>query len=481
MSKVSKIVLLIVTGIIAVLFLLSISVNLYLQSQGVQQRIAQAISDAIGTPVTIQRTSYVPWQGIVLGKIRVSQYQSGDKAHPVLLTIDNVRLHISWIPFLFQRKLAIASIRLEKPVVILGEPGMPAEFFGSPVQPLPASSQIPPVQRNQALSPSGIATTSLTGNSTSIPHPTAAGKSLPSNSFPRDLPQIVISEGEFRLITKAGKTTVLATKIAAQLDPTTDGHLTGPLTCTRMVLSNSLFFTNLQASLSCSPHTLEVNAISASLAGGKVCGEFRYQLNNTSDFRLQANGEDISLEMLLKQAGYRTAGSSGSLRGNMYLSKEGEEEPKGRGVVELLKGELESTDFLRQLGRLLQIQELESLHLKKAVSSFEIQQDRLVFDNIFLESENLILKGTGPMKYNGNLNINAQLLFNDRLYAQYQSLLGKELPSSSIQGYHEVAFHVTGQTASPHSDLLDKLTGIRFRGNVGGFLQQLIGWPRSKD
>jgi len=476
--KISKIILLIVVGIIAVLFLLSISVNLYLQSQGVQQRISQAISDAIGTPVTIQRTSYVPSQGIVLGKIRVPQYESGDKAHPVLLTIDNVRLHISWIPFLFQRKLAIASIRLEKPVVILGEPGTPAESFGPPVPPLPASSQIsPPVQQNQARSPSGT----LSNNRTSIPNPAAAGKSLSSDSFPPNLPQIVISEGEFRLITKAGKTTVIAGKIAAQLDPTTDGHLAGPLTCTRMVVSNSLFFKNLQASLSCSPHTLDVNAISASLAGGKVSGEFRYQLNKMSNFRLQANGEDISLETLLKQAGYQTAGSSGSLRGNMYLAKEGEEKPKGRGVLELLKGQLESTDFLRQLGRLLRIQELESLHLKKAVSSFEIQQDRLVFDNIFLESENLILKGTGPMKYDGNLNINAQLLFNDQLYAQYQSLLGKELPPSSIQGYHEVAFHVTGQTASPRSDLLDKLTGIRFRGNVGGFLQQLIGWPHPKD
>ncbi len=483
MSKVSKVVLLVVIGIIAVFFLLSISLNLYLQSQGVQQRISQAISDAIGTCVTIQRTSYVPWRGIVLGKIIVSKCENRDTGFPVLLTIDTVRLHISWIPFLFQRKLTISSVQIEKPVVILGERGAPTEFFSvvSSIHPLPVtSSQTPPVQRNTALSRSVIPAASPIGNTTSKPNPAAAGKSLPLDSFPPGLPKIVISDGKFRLITKEGKTIVTVEKISAQLDSTADGHFIGPLTCTRVALSNSLFFSDFQASLSCSPHTLEANAISASIAGGKVYGEFRYHLNKEPAFRLQANGEDISLEVLLKQAGYRTTGSSGFLRGNIYLSREGEES-KGRGALELLQGQLETADFLRQLGRILRIQELETLHLKKAVSSFEIQQDRLVFDNIFLESENLILKGTGPMKFDGNLNMNAQLLFNDRLYAQYQSLLGKDLPPSSITGYHEVAFHVTGQTSSPHSDLLDKLTGIRINGNVGGFLQQLIGWPRSKD
>ena len=486
MSKIFKAILWGVAVIVAILLLASMSINLYLQSQGVQRRISQAASHAIGRQVAIQSTSYTPWSGIVLGKVTVSNAENANKSSsPPLLEISKVRFRILWMPLLFHRKVIPSSVQIESPVIILCQPD--TNNFSVPNSP---SSSVTSVKSQSAPSaPPGISsshpgTASTSPSSGTNPSPSlarsqATSAPLSATSLPATLPKIVISDGKLLLISKQGSHTVVADGIAAQLNPTTPpGHLAGPMTCQQVTLANALFFKDLRASISYSAHTFEANPIVGSLADGKVQGEFRYQSGPYSTFEAKVNGSNISLATLLKQAGYNAGGSSGFLRGDMWIfANKGE--PEGRGTVQLLQGQLEPADFLRQLGRILQIQELELLHLKNAISSFRIQKERLVFDNIFLESENLILKGTGPVRFDGHLNISAQLLFNNRLYAQYQKLMGKTLPPSSISGYHEVAFHVSGQTSRPHANLLEKLTGIRIRGKMEGFLQQLMGWPKN--
>lgn len=458
--------LLVVTAIVTILFLACIGVNLYLQSQGVRERISQAANGAIGTKVTIKSISYTPWSGIVLGRVGLSNAD-----HPSLLEIATIRLHIPWIPLLFQRKVILSSVEIDKPVMKLTQKAdtswnlLPEKYHAMPRK----------TESNSAPAPLPSSPTT-TGTTLSTPSPEAATK-----PFPAPLTKIVISKGKFLLVSKQGNPIVIIENIHGKLTASGEGHLLGPLTCNRIIVANSLFLKDFRTSLSCTAQTLEANPVLASLAGGQILGEFRCQFGKRPAFEIKAKVVDVALYTLLKEAGYPANGSSGSLRGNLWVYGLGSKlEPQGNGSLELVQGQLEPVDFLRQLGRILRIQELELLHLKKAVSSFQIQSDRLVFDNIFLESHNLILMGTGPVRFDGRLDIAAQLLFNNHLYSQFQGLVGKNLSPSSISGYHKVDFRVSGRTSCPKTDLLDKLTGIQIRGNITGFLQNLIGRPGNR-
>ena len=100
-----------------------------------------------------------------------------------------------------------------------------------------------------------------------------------------------------------------------------------------------------------------------------------------------------------------------------------------------------------------------------------------------LRSENLVLAATGPVDSSGELNLDSRLLFNEKLAGRLRGLLGNKLTAAPEQGYSQISFRVTGPALNPKTDLLERLTGIRIGGDlggIGGFIQGLFGTPKPK-
>jgi hypothetical protein len=110
---------------------------------------------------------------------------------------------------------------------------------------------------------------------------------------------------------------------------------------------------------------------------------------------------------------------------------------------------------------------------------FHLDAGRIVIDELFLKSENLILAAKGPVNSSGEIDLQARLLFNEKLTARLRSLLGSQLTPAPETGYSQVAFKVSGTSLKPRTDLLERLTGIRVGGDLGGLLQGLFGRPAS--
>jgi hypothetical protein len=131
-------------------------------------------------------------------------------------------------------------------------------------------------------------------------------------------------------------------------------------------------------------------------------------------------------------------------------------------------------EFLVKLGQLLQIDELQLLKLSDARIDATVHNERVQVDNVILKSDNLILRGSGPVRFNGKMNLDASLLVNRKIQQQLKSVLSKNFIDSEDPDYRELPFTVTGRIDNPKTDLVDKLIGAKVGQDVGGMLMNIL-------
>ena len=153
---------------------------------------------------------------------------------------------------------------------------------------------------------------------------------------------------------------------------------------------------------------------------------------------------------------------------------------RGEGSLLLKEASIQPVDFLRQIGRILAIEELQLLRISEGKCLFRIESGRFRMEDLLLRSDNLMLAAKGPVNGNGELDLQTRILFNEKLTSRLKGILGSQLSPAPEPGYTQVAFHVTGPALNPRTDLLERLTGIRIGGDLGGLgnlLQGFFGNP----
>jgi hypothetical protein len=114
------------------------------------------------------------------------------------------------------------------------------------------------------------------------------------------------------------------------------------------------------------------------------------------------------------------------------------------------------------------------LKLSDARIDATIQDERVHIDDMTLKSDNLILQGTGPVRFNGKINLDASLMVNRKLQQQLKGVLSKNFVESEDPEYRELPFTVTGRVDNPKTDLIDKLVGAKVGQDVGGMLMNIL-------
>ena len=100
MPTFAKRFLFIAAGVLVAAAIVLLCVNLYLQSDGVQQRIRDAAVRALGTEVKIRSSMYTPWSGLVLRGISVPDPAN---ANPSVVEATALRIRFALVPLLKRR------------------------------------------------------------------------------------------------------------------------------------------------------------------------------------------------------------------------------------------------------------------------------------------------------------------------------------------------------------------------------------------
>jgi hypothetical protein len=225
---------------------------------------------------------------------------------------------------------------------------------------------------------------------------------------------------------------------------------------------------------------LSLDQLTAVLGGGKLTGSAHLDLPPSSPaYKATLVLSGASLKQLLADASLGNSAAEGSVSGNMDLGGIAgiPSSSEGKGLLNCTGAVIQPVDFLRQIGQILQIDELQLLRLAEANCAFRIVSGNIVVEDLLLRSENLILTAKGPVLPSGDLDLQARLLFNEKLTGRLRGLLGQKLTVAPEPGYSQVPFHVTGTAINPKTDLVERLTGIRIGGDLGGILQGLFGRP----
>lgn len=444
------------TILFGIFLLLVVAVNLSLQLPSIKDRIQTSLSAALGTPVSFKSVFMNP-----AGGIRLSELVLSPNAHLKTASAETLTIYPSWGKLL-KGELSPSDISLKHPTAIVM-----VRSTDTPTLPAPINSPLP--------SPSFPTSSSPLNSQTS-----GARTSTPLNGLADLLPCLSLYHGEFSLL-DANSHPVL------QLNDVNTREEKGGLKimATTALINDSLILHHLDANAEADTEgsSLSLQNISATMGEGRVTGTLRCGLPPGApsyNANLQLTGARLS--KLLADASFGTSSAEGSIDGDLIL--EGTAgigaTMTGRGSLHCKEAVIEPVTFLKQIGQLLNVDELKLLKLAEGKCLFRIDGGHVVIDELFLRSENLILSAKGPVQNSGELNLESRLLFNQSLTGRLHGLLGSQLTPAPESGYSQVTFHVSGPASNPRTDLIERLTGIHLGGNLGGLgglLQGLFGKP----
>lgn len=448
--------------ILALVVLLLLAVNLYLQSQEVQERIRLATAASIGLPVQIGGASYTPWTGLTLSRLEVA-----DPAHPGenLFVARKLNARMALWPLL-QKKVVITAIRLVDPILIV-----PMDSRAMPLPPPRGEVVVvePPVA--PTLEPPG---TEGTEAKTQTEKEAPAKPSRPP-SYTVEVQNFVIENGGIVVRDWAGSPLLALEEIVLHTRIESNAEQSGNVEIGRVGLANRIFLENFTSAFSRAEGRVKLPQFTSEVAGGKLSGALDYN-ENESALDLQAGLQGVAVAKLLAEAGFEAGRGAGRLEGKLsLLGPLGRpHELVGEGNFQLFEGRLEPLEFIQQLGQLLRIDELQLLELREAILQVGLQDGEVGVRRLSLLTENLWFRGAGAVNLEGGLNLQANLLINDRLHRNLGGLLGRPFGPSQEAGYREMSFQVGGTLQNPRTNLLDQFAGGKIGAEVGRFLQNLL-------
>jgi hypothetical protein len=459
-KRFAKIILAILAGLVALLVLVLVGINLYLQSGNVQQRIRLATEQALGMPVTVKRTLYTPWSGLTLSGLSLP-----DPTIPGVTLVDAPKFSVQFEFWpLLNRKFIITSVSLSEPHLSLRQTEDDKWVI---VPPKPA--------RPTAEKPSGEAPAAVPGSG-----PVSVAPIRPP-AFTVELQQFHVNGGSADIIDRRGIT--LAHVEGLVIDGEIDaGHrVEGNLWIDRIAIADTLFPNRLRAHFVQEGDLLSVTDVKCAIADGKVRAEFHAvspRRKGKPDFTLKTEVEDVSIPTLISEAHGNEVGTSGTLLGHFELRGNPLEADSlvGHGEFSLDAAQLRPVDFIQTIGTILRIDELQMLNLKLAQLRLDVKDERVQINDLTLQTENVIISAKGPIRFDGKMKLDGRLMLNEKLQHQLGGLIGDNFTPSEDANYKQVTFDVTGHIDRPKTNLVEKITGIKL-GNMSGLLKGLFRMP----
>ena len=436
--------LLIAAGIIVLAAIVLLCINLYLQSDGVQQRIRDSAERALGAEVKVRSSMYLPWSGFVIRGISVPDPTN---ANINFAEAEALRIRFALRP-LTEGRFVITECTVFRPKLVVRQ-----------------------LENGEWVFPLGRERIELTEAPKEAPTTTRKGI-----SFKTELQNLRLRGGSIVFLNAKNRAIVSLDKadISAQIAP--DRSAAGTFEIGRSDFFGSLKPRKIGGPFTWDGKNLDFPDIQGLLAGGKLTGKYHMQTREQPSFTLALQVAGVLLRKLAEEAQVEPGKTEGSLQGSLEMNGDPRDigSVNGVGQFELVSAQLKPVEFLVKLGELLQIDELQLLKLTDARINATIQDERVHIDDVTLKSDNLILQGTGPVRFNGKMNLNASLMVNRKLQQQLKGVLSKNFVDSEDPEYRELPFTVTGRVDNPKTDLLDKLIGAKVGQDVGGMLMNIL-------
>lgn len=476
--------ILIITGAILALYATSVlCLNIYLQSDGVQKKLRQAVQEATGIEPRIDRTYYTPWSGLSISGLSVPQ---GENTKKSLLSIRSIKFRLS-LSALFQGHIFVTGMTIEDPSLLLvqGQSGIWPLDSALPFRSLEAksiSSRPSALARESAeISITKIAPTSLETSPTQPTPEKEENKKAPP-AKPVSIGKIKVLHGQASFYQAQGGRPIRLEGLATECKVLPDGSALGVFQIKTASFADSLRLSNITGDFEYREGQFQLTNLRAEWAKGLVQGSLLVRELPDSFFEGAVTAENVSLQKLAEDAGFSAEGTQGILfaKANVQGDPNQPNSITGEASAFLREARMQPIEPIRQLGELLRINELSVLELRTAETKLSLRDGKILVNQLALESANLLVDATGEAKFDGTLDMDARFHVSQKLLAESLGFMGSKFKTSEREGYSHVPFSITGTMARPKSNLLDKLVGARIGDDVGGLLKNLLRLPKKE-
>lgn len=452
-----KVIFIVIALLLALVLVVFVGANLYLQSAVVQTRISQATEASLGYPVTIASASFTPWGGLSLGPIHAIDPENPKQNR---FQAEQINVHFAWLP-LFSQKIVITAISVVEPVAIFSE-NAPIVFM-------------PPTERIEVVLPD-----LPKAQKEDVPKPAEESTKSTPSTFTIEVQKFQVTEGKIVICNPGASPKASFEGISIKTKIQKDFTLQGTVGMDLVKLENRLFFRNVALTFLRKDGRIQIPSLDASLAGGTIHAEA--EINETTGlFATKVTVADAKIAQFLSEMGIPSQRTSGALNGELTLAgSQNVESLVGEGAFQFSNATLEPLDLIKQVGNLLQIDELQLFTLPVASLKVKIMGGILQIEELQLESKNLMIKSQGTIDLqSGGMELPSKLLINQRLQKNLGGLLPGLVDSETL-GYKELPFRLYGTMLRPKTDLLERLGGARVEKEVGRFLQNIFGGGQKK-
>jgi len=515
--KLRRITIIAFAAVIGLGAVLLLGVNLYVQSQGAQAKIQEELSRRLGTRLEIRSMSVTPWGGLQLSGIAIPQTSSVAPRH--FLEAKTFQLRVRFLS-LFSRRLVIKEVSLIKPNVVWPQdaegkwrlpgsrkvepPGIPPKQEASVPR---AQAESGSVQKQT--SPADIAASTnlsspaqVTGDnrtpreeaqtsptdvatSTNLSSPIqVAGDNLTPKEQARlpvapEVRRVSIKDGNFTFLDQAGGLLASFTGVNFRTSIRSASALRGDAKMAKISLRDRFFLEQLRSPLRYEPDVLELSKISARVANGEINGYFAMQPEaEDSPFTTSVKFHNVLADQIVENAGGPRGMVKGEFEGSFQASGKTADPNAlaGRGEIFLRDGRVQQYSLLVLLGQILQIEELQELHLEQAEARYHLSPGLVRIDELILRSPNIRLTASGTVAYDGKLNLDSQLAINDRIRGQLFKAIRQNFQPINEPGYSAIEFQVGGTIDRPSTNLMNRLVGR----DLSGMLNSLFGGKKDR-
>ena len=483
MRKLRRITLIAFTTVIALAGALLLGVNLYVQSQGTQAKIQQELSRRLGTTLEIRSMSVTPWGGLQLSGIIIPQTSPAAPRH--FLEAKTFRLRVRFLS-LFSRRLVIKEVSLIKPRVV-----WPQDAEGK--WKLPKSQEVqssgvsrkPPVSVSQSRRESEFVQPTVPpvdiapSTNLSPPAQPSVDNKPPRRAVAPEVRRVSIKDGSFSFLDQAGGLLASFTGVDFRTSIRSASALHGDTKVARISLRDRFFLEELRSALRYEPDVLELSKISARAGNGEINGYFAMQPEaEDSPFTTSVKFRNVLADQIVENAGGPKGMVKGELEGSFQASGKTADPNAliGRGEIFLRDGRVQQYSLLVLLGQILQIEELQELHLEQAEAKYHLSPGLVTIDDLILRSPNIRLTASGTVAFDGRLKLDSQLAINDRIRGQLFKAIRVNFQPTNEPGYSAIDFQVSGTIERPSTNLMDRLVGR----DLTNMLNSLFGGKKDR-
>ncbi len=447
-----------------------LALNLHLQSAAMQQQLRQAAMDTIGLPLNVRSAIYTPWDGIRLRGLVIPDMEN---AGVNFLEASEFQIIFRLLP-LWRREFVVSDLRLKEAVLTWRQnadgrwrvPRHPDEAVavpaGTPLVARPAPTPAPAPAR---------------------PALDIVGAVAPEPGVTVRVDGMQLRRSRILFENRDGWPLLDADGITAKAALTPEGDARGGASVPEAVLAGLVVARDLAADFTLEQGLLQLADIRGDIAGGRLSGRgwiATREDGSPYDWELGLDGFRMSeLRLPASFAGTRLEGILAA-----RFAAQGRNAPqrqlRGTARVELEGGRLIPSDYLRGLGQMLGIRELQGLDLRQAYADLRLEDDFVHVSPLWLRSDEFAVELTGPVTRGGGLDLRGRLLLGPASAARITALTGRQLPAADVgdlPGYRTVDFRVTGTLEKPQSDLASRLLGGGGGGKIGEFFLNFLGAP----